>query len=103
MIFVNSMSDLFHKDIPRDHISKVFDTMEKADWHTYQVLTKRSSLLRKFSSMIVIRAAKLPRIFGSAFRLKMTKSFLVLPPPSNTQTSASASCQISLSSAQWVN
>ena len=48
MIFVNSMSDLFHKDIPKDHISKVFDTMEKADWHTYQVLTKRSSLLRKF-------------------------------------------------------
>ena len=48
MIFVNSMSDLFHKDIPRDHISKVFDTMEKADWHIYQVLTKRSSLLRKF-------------------------------------------------------
>jgi protein gp37 len=48
MIFVNSMSDLFHKDIPRDHISSVFDTMEKADWHIYQVLTKRSSLLRRF-------------------------------------------------------
>src|SRR5258707_9390375 len=48
MIFVNSMSDLFHKDIPRPHIAAVFDTMEKADWHTYQVLTKRSSLLQKF-------------------------------------------------------
>jgi protein gp37 len=48
MIFVNSMSDLFHKDIPESHISAVFDTMEKADWHTYQVLTKRSSLLQKF-------------------------------------------------------
>jgi protein gp37 len=48
MIFVNSMSDLFHKDIPRDHIAAVFDTMEKADWHAYQVLTKRSSLLQKF-------------------------------------------------------
>ena len=48
MIFVNSMSDLFHKDIPKSHISAVFDTMEKADWHTYQVLTKRSSLLQKF-------------------------------------------------------
>jgi protein gp37 len=48
MIFVNSMSDLFHKDIPRAHIAAVFDTMEKADWHTYQVLTKRSSLLQKF-------------------------------------------------------
>jgi hypothetical protein len=48
MIFVNSISDLFHKDIPRAHIAAVFDTMEKADWHTYQVLTKRSSLLLKF-------------------------------------------------------
>jgi protein gp37 len=48
MIFVNSMSDLFHKEIPKSHIAKVFDTMEKADWHIYQVLTKRSSLLRRF-------------------------------------------------------
>jgi protein gp37 len=48
MIFVNSMSDLFHKDIPPTYIAAVFDTMEKADWHIYQVLTKRSSLLRKF-------------------------------------------------------
>jgi protein gp37 len=48
MIFVNSMSDLFHKDIPNAHIAAVFDTMEKADWHIYQVLTKRSSLLLKF-------------------------------------------------------
>ncbi len=38
----------FHKDIPRAHIAAVFDTMEKADWHIYQVLTKRSSLLQKF-------------------------------------------------------
>jgi len=48
MIFVNSMSDLFHKEVPSSHISRVFDTMEKANWHIYQVLTKRSSLLRKF-------------------------------------------------------
>jgi protein gp37 len=48
MIFVNSMSDLFHKEVPRAHISGVFDTMERANWHIYQVLTKRSSLLRKF-------------------------------------------------------
>lgn len=48
MIFVNSMSDLFHKEVPKDYIAKVFDTMEMADWHIYQVLTKRSSLLRKF-------------------------------------------------------
>jgi protein gp37 len=48
MIFVNSMSDLFHKQIPRSYIEAVFDTMERADWHTYQVLTKRSSLLQRF-------------------------------------------------------
>ena len=48
MIFVNSMSDLFHKDIPHAHIAQVFETMEKAHWHIYQVLTKRSSLLQKF-------------------------------------------------------
>src|SRR3954471_1041707 len=48
MIFVNSMSDLFHKDVPKDFISRVFDTMELAHWHTFQVLTKRSSLMRDF-------------------------------------------------------
>jgi protein gp37 len=48
MIFVNSMSDLFHKDIPRKFISRVCDTMERAHWHKFQVLTKRSSLMRDF-------------------------------------------------------
>ncbi|MDP6624560.1 MAG: phage Gp37/Gp68 family protein [Alphaproteobacteria bacterium] len=48
MIFVNSMSDLFHKKIPTTYIDKVFKSMEKADQHTYQVLTKRSSRLRGY-------------------------------------------------------
>jgi protein gp37 len=48
MIFVNSMSDLFHKEVPWEFTSRVFDTMETADWHTFQVLTKRSSLMRDF-------------------------------------------------------
>jgi len=47
-VFVNSMSDLFHKDVAIDFIDTVFDTMEAADWHTYQVLTKRSSLLVRY-------------------------------------------------------
>lgn len=47
-IFVNSMSDLFHKEIPESYIEAVFDTMERANWHIYQVLTKRSSLMWKF-------------------------------------------------------
>ena len=48
MVFVNSMSDLFHKQVPSEFIARVFDTMEAADWHIFQVLTKRSSLMKKF-------------------------------------------------------
>lgn len=47
-IFVNSMSDLFHKEVPLTFIDSVFDTMEEAGWHTYQVLTKRSSLMVRY-------------------------------------------------------
>jgi len=47
---VNSLSDLFHKEVPKGYISKVFTTMERANWHIYQVLTKRSSLMQKFIS-----------------------------------------------------
>ena len=50
MIFVNSMSDLFHKEVPKEFIGKVFDTMERADWHTFQVLTKRSERMRDLLS-----------------------------------------------------
>lgn len=49
-IFVNSMSDLFHKEIPVPFIDSVFDTMELANWHTFQVLTKRSSLMARYLS-----------------------------------------------------
>lgn len=48
-IFVNSMSDLFHEDVPDDFIINVFQTMEKAHWHTFQVLTKRSERLLDMS------------------------------------------------------
>jgi protein gp37 len=47
-IFVNSMSDLFHKEIPKRFVDDVFETMESADWHTFQVLTKRSSRMRSY-------------------------------------------------------
>jgi protein gp37 len=55
MIFVNSMSDLFHEDVPDDFIVKVFDTMYRARHHIFQVLTKRSErmltwTLKHFSS-----------------------------------------------------
>jgi protein gp37 len=48
MIFVNSMSDLFHKEVPFSFVDRVFDTMEKAHWHKFQILTKRSSRLRSY-------------------------------------------------------
>ena len=48
LVFVNSMSDLFHKNIPDEYVARVFETMETAHWHVYQVLTKRSSLMRDF-------------------------------------------------------
>lgn len=51
-IFVNSMSDLFHKDVPTDFIKKVFDVMEQAKRHRFQVLTKRSGRLLKLSSKL---------------------------------------------------
>jgi protein gp37 len=44
-IFVNSMSDLFHADVPDDFVRRVFDTMVQADRHTYQILTKRPQRL----------------------------------------------------------
>ncbi len=46
-IFVNSMSDLFHKDVPDEYIRRVFEVMVKADWHIFQVLTKRSARLAR--------------------------------------------------------
>ena len=48
-IFVNSMSDLFHEDVPASFISKVFEVMSKVTRHTFQVLTKRSENLRGLS------------------------------------------------------
>ena len=48
MIFVNSMSDLFAKEVPKGFIDRVFDAMEGAHHHVYQVLTKRSSLMRNY-------------------------------------------------------
>lgn len=48
-IFVNSMSDLFHKDVPLKFIQQVFNVMNQAHWHTFQVLTKRAERLEELS------------------------------------------------------
>lgn len=51
-IFVNSMSDLFHKKVPLKYILQVFDVMKRANWHRYQILTKRSDRLLELSPQI---------------------------------------------------
>lgn len=52
IVFVNSMSDLFHKDVPDDFVLRVFDVMRRAHWHVFQLLTKRSERLLNLSSAI---------------------------------------------------
>jgi protein gp37 len=52
MIFVNSMSDLFHGEVPTEFILRTFDVMRRAHWHRFQLLTKRSGRLRHLDAMI---------------------------------------------------
>ena len=52
MIFVNSMSDLFHERVPLEFIRRVFAVMEEASWHRFQILTKRSIRLAKLASLL---------------------------------------------------
>jgi protein gp37 len=63
MIFVNSMSDLFHADVPEPYIARVARVMQLADWHTYQVLTKRSERLRDLLGTSLRAAAAEPHIW----------------------------------------
>jgi protein gp37 len=52
VIFVNSMSDLFHEDVPDQFIFQMFETMQKASWHTFQILTKRSQRLASMAKRL---------------------------------------------------
>jgi len=52
VVFVNSMSDLFHKSVPLDYIQQVFEVMNRADHHVYQILTKRSKRLSQLSPFL---------------------------------------------------
>jgi protein gp37 len=52
MIFVNSMSDLFHKNVPAEFIQQVFEVMRQAHWHTFQILTKRAHRLLEMDPQI---------------------------------------------------
>src|SRR5262249_17841668 len=48
-IFVNSMSDLFHEEVPLDYVHRVFEVMRRAHWHRFQVLTKRAERLAELA------------------------------------------------------
>ncbi len=63
MVFVNSMSDLFHKDVPEEYIVQVARVMTMANWHTYQVLTKRADRMRELLSTSLSFAAEQPHIW----------------------------------------
>ena len=63
MVFVNSMSDLFHRDVAEDYIREVVRIMLLADWHTYQVLTKRSDRMRDLLAGPLGDAAEAPQIW----------------------------------------
>jgi protein gp37 len=52
MVFVNSMSDMFHEEVPVEFIQRMFEIMRKAYWHTFQILTKRSDRLLELDSLI---------------------------------------------------
>lgn len=63
MIFVNSMSDLFHENVPEDYVSAVAKVMVAANWHTYQVLSKRSERLQKLLNTSLSFAANKKHIW----------------------------------------
>lgn len=63
MVFVNSMSDLFHEDVPDEYIAQVAHVMTEASWHTYQVLTKRSERLMKLLNGRLAFATVSPHIW----------------------------------------
>ncbi len=52
VIFVNSMSDLFHRDVPVEYVRAVFAVMEQAHWHEFQILTKRADRLEELSAKL---------------------------------------------------
>jgi protein gp37 len=63
MVFVNSMSDLFQDGVSDEYVIAVAKVMQSADWHTYQILTKRSSRMRELLNGKLSFAAKLPHIW----------------------------------------
>jgi protein gp37 len=63
MVFVNSMSDLFHPEVPDEYIAAVARVMEKANWHTYQILTKRPERMAILLQTSLREVARAPHIW----------------------------------------
>jgi protein gp37 len=63
MVFVNSMSDLFHQDVPEEYIKDIVRIMLLANWHTYQILTKRSTRMCEMLRTSLRDAADAPQIW----------------------------------------
>lgn len=63
LVFVNSMSDLFHQRVPSEYVRLVFEVMNLADWHVYQVLTKRAERLRSLTAKLPAQLVKREHIW----------------------------------------
>jgi len=89
-VFVNSMSDLFHASVPDDYIRQVFEVMVKAEWHTFQILTKRSERLAALASRlpwprnvwqgVSVESARYTRRICDLQRVPATVRFLSVEP-----------------------
>ena len=103
-VFVNSMSDLFHADVPDEHLNRVFDVMEQAQRHTFQILTKRHARMRTFMQGRMDRKREYADQFASCPTEAMRTSpaakdarFRAENPPSNIWLG------VSVESQQWAD
>ena len=91
MIFVNSMSDLFHEGVPDEYIQAVARVMVEANWHTFQVLTKRSARMRDLLKTKLEFAAKQRNIWWGGERreqtVRSTSNFVSTPVRRDSEVS----------------
>jgi protein gp37 len=96
MIFVNSMSDLFQEGVPEEYILRIATVMRRANWHTYQVLTKRASRMADLLADRLSFVADLPHIWwgvsvdGDSCSHAQLAAFALLSPESPPGVSAEA-------------
>ena len=84
MIFVNSMSDLFHEKVPAEYIGEVISVMNDANWHTYQVLTKRADACESLLSTALFSLANGANIWWGVSVENRRHGLPHRPPQANT-------------------